>query len=198
MPRKYVVTRSSNTGPIEDIEIKGGYQVLASTVDRDVIPASLRKAGMLVYTVASNETWILGPGITNGDWSLVTPNVTPPGVTSFSAEVTTNNSTPTVIYTYTPSAEYRLIAFSFKVMVATDSAFGYFVVESLCRFYSGSDVVVISTEVLNSPYRDNINWDVTLNPSSGDIQIIVTGVGGGTNWRTLGTVIEHTMGVGEA
>jgi hypothetical protein len=26
---------------------------------------------MLVYTVATDETWILGPGITNGDWTLV-------------------------------------------------------------------------------------------------------------------------------
>jgi hypothetical protein len=28
---------------------------------------------MLVYTVATLQTWVLGPGITNGDWSLYTP-----------------------------------------------------------------------------------------------------------------------------
>jgi hypothetical protein len=73
MARKYVLTRSSLTAPkAEDIDLKGGYQTSPSTVDRDVIPAAYRKVGMLVYTVATDQTWILGPGITNGDWSLVT------------------------------------------------------------------------------------------------------------------------------
>lgn len=54
---------------VEDANLKGGYQTSPSTVDRDAIPAANRKVGMLVYTVATDETWILGPGITNGDWS---------------------------------------------------------------------------------------------------------------------------------
>lgn len=60
---------------LEDVNLKGGYQTSPSTVDRDAIPAVNRKVGMTVYTVATSETWILGPGITNGDWSLtaITP-----------------------------------------------------------------------------------------------------------------------------
>jgi len=60
---------------LEDVNLKGGYQTSPSTVDRDAIPASNRKVGMTVYTIATSETWILGPGITNGDWSLtaITP-----------------------------------------------------------------------------------------------------------------------------
>jgi hypothetical protein len=60
---------------LEDVNLKGGYQTSASTVDRDAIPTSNRKPGMMVYTLATSETWILGPGITNGDWSLtaITP-----------------------------------------------------------------------------------------------------------------------------
>jgi len=57
---------------LEDVSLKGGYQTYPSTVERNDIPAANRKVGMLVYTIATNQTWILGPGITNADWSVTT------------------------------------------------------------------------------------------------------------------------------
>jgi hypothetical protein len=53
---------------VEDTSLKGGYQAAASTVDRDAIPTGSRKVGMLVYTIATEQFWLLSPGITNGDW----------------------------------------------------------------------------------------------------------------------------------
>lgn len=55
---------------VEDIHLKGGYQTVADTTARDAIAANMRKVGMLVYTIATTELWVLGPGITNGDWTL--------------------------------------------------------------------------------------------------------------------------------
>lgn len=57
---------------LEDIYLKGGMQVVPSTQERDAIPETSRKPGMLVYTVADEKfwqlrtdglTWIAPPGL---------------------------------------------------------------------------------------------------------------------------------------
>ena len=55
---------------LEDISLKGGYQTVADVTARDAIATNQRKVGMLVYTVATTQLWVLGPGITNGDWTI--------------------------------------------------------------------------------------------------------------------------------
>jgi hypothetical protein len=61
---------------VEDIDFKGGYRAVADVTARNAIPASARKVGMLVRTVATNEVWVLGPGITNSDWTSSNTAVT--------------------------------------------------------------------------------------------------------------------------
>lgn len=66
---------------VDDAYVKGGYRSVADVTARDAISATSRKAGMLVRTVATNATWILGAGLTNGDWSVFT---TPPSLGTLS------------------------------------------------------------------------------------------------------------------
>lgn len=55
---------------IEDVYIKGGYSAVADLTARDAIPTLNRKVGMQVRVVSTSESWVLGPGITNLDWTL--------------------------------------------------------------------------------------------------------------------------------
>lgn len=57
---------------LNDIYLKGGWQTVLNNTARDAIGASSRKIGMVVYTTSTSQAWILGPGITNGDWTLYT------------------------------------------------------------------------------------------------------------------------------
>lgn len=60
--------------------MSGGYRVVTNVAARDAIPTpgvnstvaniGFRKEGMLVYTQATNQRWILGAGLTNADWTL--------------------------------------------------------------------------------------------------------------------------------
>jgi hypothetical protein len=50
---------------------KGGFQSVADITGRDAIPALNRVAGMHVYVLSETSTYILGPGLTNADWSFV-------------------------------------------------------------------------------------------------------------------------------
>jgi hypothetical protein len=50
---------------------KGGFQSVADTTARDAIPNLNRVAGMHVYVVSEASTYVLGTGLTNGDWSFV-------------------------------------------------------------------------------------------------------------------------------
>ena len=65
----------------EDSDLKGGYRPVADVTARDAIPANSRKAGMLVRTQSTGDTWVLGAGLTNGDWTLF---ITPPTVSGIS------------------------------------------------------------------------------------------------------------------
>jgi hypothetical protein len=61
------------TFPIaHDDHLLGSYRSVADATARDLIPDERRKVGMLVRTNDTGETWVLGPGITNGDWTLST------------------------------------------------------------------------------------------------------------------------------
>lgn len=49
---------------------KGGYMSVANKVERDNITAERRTAGMRVYDRTTGIVYILGPSLTNGDWSV--------------------------------------------------------------------------------------------------------------------------------
>ena len=53
-----------------DTDLKGGYRAVADITARDAIGASSRKEGMLVRVLSTLELFTLGPGLTNGDWTL--------------------------------------------------------------------------------------------------------------------------------
>jgi hypothetical protein len=60
---------------LEDIYLRGGYRSVADNTARDAIPANSRKAGMLVRAESTGDTWVLGAGLTNGDWTLFIPAI---------------------------------------------------------------------------------------------------------------------------
>lgn len=49
---------------------KGGYMAVADNTARDAITTDRRTYGMLVYVIATGIMYTLGPGLTNGDWSV--------------------------------------------------------------------------------------------------------------------------------
>lgn len=70
--------------PIVTTEVvSGGYQTVATIVDRDAITTvgvdsaialdGFRREGMLVYVQATGDTYRLAAGLTNADWVLVDP-----------------------------------------------------------------------------------------------------------------------------
>ena len=84
MPIKVIATIKPNAVPVgtvpspfptvEDLDILGGYQVSATDVERNLIPDTNRKEGMLVYTVADTSFWQLNASPwngTNSDWSAL-------------------------------------------------------------------------------------------------------------------------------
>jgi hypothetical protein len=60
---------------LNDSYFKGGWQTVLDGTARDAIPAASRKIGMVVYTTSTSQAWVLGPGITNGDWTLFASGV---------------------------------------------------------------------------------------------------------------------------
>jgi hypothetical protein len=55
---------------VSDVDIEGGYQVRTDLTDRDNIPSSNRKIGMLVYVQSNDTFYTLNGGITNSDWKV--------------------------------------------------------------------------------------------------------------------------------
>jgi hypothetical protein len=53
---------------VSDVDIEGGYQVRASLTDRDNIPTTNRKTGMLVYVQADDKFYTLTGGTGNANW----------------------------------------------------------------------------------------------------------------------------------
>jgi len=61
------------TFPIaQDDHLLGSYRSVVDSAARDAIPYTRRKAGMLVRTNDSGITYVLGSGLTNGDWTPYT------------------------------------------------------------------------------------------------------------------------------
>lgn len=64
-----VPTDTQDTFPTHvDIYGKGGYRTVASTVERDAIPAERRSEGMLVRVIADSKNYVLSGGILNANW----------------------------------------------------------------------------------------------------------------------------------
>ena len=65
-------TDSSDTYAVtDDAYGRGGFRPVADTTERDAITSDRRKPGMLVRTNTDNKLWVLGAGLTNSDWSLL-------------------------------------------------------------------------------------------------------------------------------
>lgn len=54
-----------------DLDILGGFRVVANVVARNALDPSMRVEGMLVYTLATQETWRLVGGILDANWAKV-------------------------------------------------------------------------------------------------------------------------------
>jgi hypothetical protein len=57
-------------GVLQDGYLIGGYRSVKDVAARDLIPASRRVAGMRVKTLSDGRDWILGSGLSNGEWFL--------------------------------------------------------------------------------------------------------------------------------
>lgn len=63
---------TDNYPVVHDVDMLGGYRIVADLIERDAIVSNQRKEGMLVYCIADTQTYQLGAGLTNLDWSLFT------------------------------------------------------------------------------------------------------------------------------
>ena len=71
---------------LDDGDILGGYHTVADVTARDAIPTERRRAGMLVWVEADQQTYKLGPGLGNGDWAVPAPVATD-NITLYVSEV---------------------------------------------------------------------------------------------------------------
>ena len=55
---------------VDDRLVRGGYKVVASTAERDAIPMSARKLGMIVYENVNKVEYQLVGGLTNSSWQV--------------------------------------------------------------------------------------------------------------------------------
>ena len=73
----YIIPKNDNTWfLVEDIYMKGGFQVQASHAGRDALPVENRKAGMHVYVLADQAAWVLGSDLLT--WTLSQVGATGP------------------------------------------------------------------------------------------------------------------------
>jgi hypothetical protein len=84
---------SKNYPLLEDADVRGGFQVVDTTADRNAIPANLRKVGMHVFVTGDNTTYRLEFNPTA--WTSVTAG---------------GGAANTGIYTYPPSMAIRQVA----------------------------------------------------------------------------------------
>ena len=76
---------------LEDVYLKGGYQVVATSTARDAILPSNRKAGMLVFVQTDSSLWQLGSDLTT--WAAFLTQG-PPGTPATGNPVFVQNSAP--------------------------------------------------------------------------------------------------------
>ena len=78
----FLVPRTGNSWfLIEDIYVKGGYQIHPTVESRDLIVVANRKSGMLVHTVSENKTWRLNPDLVTWIESMLQGLAGPAGAT---------------------------------------------------------------------------------------------------------------------
>lgn len=64
-------TSTSDTYPAHDEQYGlGGFRSVDTTTDRDAIPSGRRNSGMRVYVRNTGITYVLGPALTNGSWTV--------------------------------------------------------------------------------------------------------------------------------
>ena len=77
---------------IDDIDINGGLRVVATTTDRDNIPESRRKEGMLVKVVSDGETYELQNDMIT--WLVWNPGAATPEVLIYATQAALLADTP--------------------------------------------------------------------------------------------------------
>ena len=55
-------------------DLKGGYQIVSSLLERDSIIVAVRQIGLKVYVVENDTEYLLKGGITNTNWTIQTSN----------------------------------------------------------------------------------------------------------------------------
>ena len=116
------------------------------------------------------------------------------GVTELlDATVTTTDATVTTIATFSTLANDTTSRFKFQIQALETSTgdAALFDVSALGYRNTGGSVSIKDLAFLNGPFRDQGAWNVTLNVSTQDIQIQVTGEAAKTiKWRINGHVQE--------
>jgi hypothetical protein len=75
IPSSILPYSSDDTYPTHiDTFGKGGYRTVATSTDRDAIPADRRSEGMLVYVIGDGLVYQLKGGTTNDKWQILTLN----------------------------------------------------------------------------------------------------------------------------
>ena len=77
---------------IDDIDINGGLRVVATTTDRDNIPESRRKEGMLVKVISDGETYELQNDMIT--WLVWNPGAATPEVLIYATHAALLADTP--------------------------------------------------------------------------------------------------------
>lgn len=65
--------RTGDTYLLEDADLRGGYRVVATIVERNAIGLTARKAGMVVFVQADKTEYTLSGGTGNNYWTVRTP-----------------------------------------------------------------------------------------------------------------------------
>jgi hypothetical protein len=116
---------------MEDIYLRGGYQVVANTSARDSINEGAKKAGMLVYTQSDGKIWVLNPDLatwSNLSQSINSASTTVAGLMSAGDKVildNLNNNALTGLSVNTPLVTSGGRAPTLSMPAATSSQSGY-------------------------------------------------------------------------
>lgn len=65
--------RAGDTYLLEDVDIRGGYRSVATITERNNIPPTARRVGMIVYCIADRTEYQLIGSIVNSAWSVRPP-----------------------------------------------------------------------------------------------------------------------------
>lgn len=65
--------RTGDTYLLDDVDLRGGYRVVATIAERNAIGLTARRAGMVVHVQADKTEYTLSGGTGNGYWVVKTP-----------------------------------------------------------------------------------------------------------------------------